>query len=270
MRKPARALTGAGRGLPYEIRHSDTGPDAAVVVASGEIDAHAAPSLRATLASLAEAGRARVIIDMSDATFIDSAAIGVLVGHLRSMREVGGSLAVVCADENVLRTFEIAGIEREFEILPRFSEALVQRVARIPHVHPQSSLLRAPGTLELRIQPGAAHLAGARGFAAAAARRFGLDPRRRYDLTLAASEAVANAIEHGAPCRDGRIEMWVTEQRDALTIGIRDGGRFVLDPLPPDPLPERGRGLRLMGRLVDEISIQRSGGHTEVELSVRR
>jgi anti-sigma regulatory factor (Ser/Thr protein kinase) len=64
--------------------------------------------------------------------------------------------------------------------------------------------------------------------------------------------------------------MWVTEQRDALTIGVRDGGRFVLDPLPPDPLPERGRGLRLMGRLVDEISIRRSGGHTEVELSVRR
>ncbi|HEY0633165.1 MAG TPA: anti-sigma factor antagonist [Thermoleophilaceae bacterium] len=268
MRKSARGAP--DRALPYVIRHSESGPNSAVVVASGEIDAHAAPFLRDTLMSLAASGRTQLIIDMTAATFIDSTAIGVLVGHLRRMGEAGGSLTVACANENVLRTFEIAGLERELEIRAKFTEALVRRVARAPQVHRLSSFLRAPGTLELRLEAHAAEVARARGFAAAAARRFGLDPRRRYDFALAASEAVANAIEHGGSCRDGGIELWITERSDALTVGVRDGGRFVLDPLPPDPLPERGRGLRLMSRLVDEISIERNNAHTEVTLSLRR
>ena len=259
------------RALPYEIHWSEAGPNAGVVVASGEIDAHAAPSLRDMLISLADLGRIRVVVDMSAATFVDSSAIAVLVGHLRRVREEGGSLSVVCANENVLRTFEIAGVEREFEILPRFSEALVRRTAQRAQVHPQSGLLRAPGgVLELRLRPRASELARARGFAAAAARRFGLDPGRRYDLALATSEAVANAIEHGRPCRDGTIEMWITEQPDTISVLVRDAGRFELGPLPPEPLPERGRGLRLMSRLVDEIAIRCPPGHTEVELSMRR
>jgi anti-sigma B factor antagonist len=262
--------TARTRALRYEIRHSEAGSSAGVVVASGELDAHAAPALRETLTTLTELGRIRLVIDMSDATFIDSTAIGVLVGQLRRMGELDGSLSVVCTNENVLRTFEIAGVEREFEIHPRFSEALVRRTAQRPHVHPKSSLLRAPGMLELRLPPRAAELARARGFAAAAGRRFGLDPRRRYDFALAASEAVANAIEHGAPCRDGTIEMLITERPDTLTVAVRDGGRFVLGPPPPGPLPERGRGLRLMSRLVDEISIRCPTGHTEVELSINR
>lgn len=259
------------RALPYEIHRSDAGPNTGVVVASGEIDAYAALSLREMLISLADDGRVRVVVDMSEATFIDSTSIGVLVGHLRRVRRAGGSLSVVCANENVLRTFEIAGVEREFEILPRFSQALVRRTAQRPQVHPTSSLLRAPGgVLELRLLPHAVELARARGFAAAAGRRFGLDPRRRYDLVLATSEAVANAIEHGQPCRHSTIEMWITERAGTLSVVVRDGGRFVLDPLPPDPLPERGRGLRLMSRLVDEISIRCPDGHTEVEMSMRR
>jgi anti-sigma regulatory factor (Ser/Thr protein kinase) len=177
---------------------------------------------------------------------------------------------VVSANENVRRTFEIAGLERELEIHGKLSDSLVERTAVKARVHPQAKLLRAPGTLELRLPPDPSQLGRARGFASAAGRRFGLDPRERHDLMLAASEAVANAIEHGRPCRDDTIQMWVTERPDSLTVGVRDAGDFVLEPLPADPLPERGRGLRLMSKLVDEISLQRTNGHTEVELSVHR
>jgi anti-sigma regulatory factor (Ser/Thr protein kinase) len=64
--------------------------------------------------------------------------------------------------------------------------------------------------------------------------------------------------------------MWVTERPDSLTVGVRDAGEFVLGRLPADPLPERGRGLKLMSGLVDGISLRKSGGLTEVELSVHR
>jgi anti-sigma B factor antagonist len=241
-----------------------------VLAASGEIDLHAAPALRDTLKSLSLRGRMDLVIDMTEATFIDSTALGVVAGHLRRMREAGGSLTVVCANENVLRTFEIAGMGRELRILGALSDALALEVARRPRVHPQSKLLRAPGILELHLAPVASELARARGFAAAAGRRFGLDPRQRHEFTLASSEAVANAIEHGSPCRDHTIQMWVSERPDSLTVGVRDAGEFVLRPLPPGPLPERGRGLPLMSRLVDEVAVNRVNGHTEVELTVHR
>lgn len=255
---------------PYEIHHWEAGPKAHVVAASGEIDLHAAPALRETLTHLCELGRVHLVIDMAEATFIDSTAVGVLVGHLRRVREVGGSLTVVSANDNVRRTFEIAGMEREIEVHGKVPDAVVEEAGRRPHVHPQSKLLRAPGTLELRLTPEASELARARGFAAAAGRRFGLDPRRRYDLVLAASEAVANAIEHGRPCHDDTIQMWITERPDSLSVGVRDAGEFVLGPPPADPLPERGRGLKLMSGLVDSISLRKAGDHTEVELSVHR
>jgi anti-sigma regulatory factor (Ser/Thr protein kinase) len=64
--------------------------------------------------------------------------------------------------------------------------------------------------------------------------------------------------------------MWVDEPGRALTVGVRNGGEFVLEPLSPDPLREGGRGLRLMSRMVDEISLQRENGLTVVRLTVRR
>jgi anti-anti-sigma factor len=256
--------------LPYEIRHSEAGVRAHVVVASGELDLHAAPCMRETLTSLRAAGLAHLVIDMTAATFIDSAMIGVLAGHIRESRAEGGSLAVVCSDENVLRTLEIAGLDRELQILRSLSDAAVEKVAALPRPHDHSKLLSAPRTLSLHLAPDPSQLALARGFAVAAARRAGLDPRRQYDLAVATNEAVANAVQHGLPCPSGSIEMWVDEAGAALTLGVRNGGDFVLEPLPPDPLRDRGRGLRLMSQMVDEISLQRENSLTVVRLSVYR
>jgi anti-sigma B factor antagonist len=264
-----RSAGRSSRGtLPYEIRQFDKGAKAHLIVASGELDLHAAPSMRAVLAALAAEGRTHLVIDMSSATFIDSAMIGVLAGHLRRTRVGAGSLAVVCSDENILRTLEIAGIERELQIIGRLSDAVVERVAALPSLHEHSKLVSAPRMRELLLAPDPSELAFARGFAAAAARRAGLNPQQQYNLAVATNEAVANAIEHGEPCRDGSIVMWVDERRGSITVGVRSGGDFVLEPLPPGTLHERGRGLKLMSRMVDEISVQREDAQTVVQLSI--
>ena len=74
---------------------------------------------------------------------------------------------------------------------------------------------------ELHVAPKPSELTRVRGFADAAALRFGLDPRERHDFTVAANEAVANAIRHGQPCDDDTIHVWVTEQEGALTLGVQ-------------------------------------------------
>lgn len=90
------------------------GGDVAVVIAGGEIDYAASPQLKARIAEHVDAGRRRLVLDLSTVTFIDSTAIGVLMGAVMKLDELGGgSVAIVCAEENkrVLRIFEIAGID---------------------------------------------------------------------------------------------------------------------------------------------------------------
>jgi anti-sigma B factor antagonist len=113
-----------GSQLVYEIRHWEAGPQAHVVTASGELDLVAAPTIRETVMRLSDLGRTSLVIDMSEATFIDSTVIGMLVGRLKALREAGGSLCLVCAEPNVLRTLEIAGVGRVFDIYPTLSDAL--------------------------------------------------------------------------------------------------------------------------------------------------
>jgi anti-sigma B factor antagonist len=247
---------------PYEIRDCEPQPGRHVVIASGEIDVHAAPSLREMLESVREEASRDLVLDLSAVTFLDSAAIGVLVGHVKA---TGGPLTVVCSNENVLRVFEISGLERVLRIRDTLDDVLADEL-------PQDETAQGcvPRTLEMRVAPMASELARVRGFAAAAAFRFGLDPRQRYDFTVAANEAVANAIQHGRPCDDETIHVSVAEDDGQLTLTVRDAGMFDLGPLPDDPLPESGRGLKLMSNLVDGFALSRNDGHTHVELSMQR
>jgi anti-sigma regulatory factor (Ser/Thr protein kinase) len=122
----------------------------------------------------------------------------------------------------------------------------------------------------LRLRSDPTELPRARRFADAAAKRFGLSRREREDFRLAASEAVANAIEHGYPCGDGTIHVWTTERSGTLTLGVRDGGEFVFKPPVADRMAERGRGLALIADLVDAVALSRVNGHTQLELTKER
>jgi anti-sigma B factor antagonist len=66
-----------------------------VVVAAGDIDLAVAPSLRESLAELLDAGHCDIVVDLIDATFLDSVALGVLVGALEQCRQAGGDLHLV-------------------------------------------------------------------------------------------------------------------------------------------------------------------------------
>jgi anti-sigma B factor antagonist len=99
-------------------------PDCHGVFAGGELDMSAAPHLRATLERVLEEGQDCLLVDLSEATFIDSTCIGMLVGaHHRMESRVNGSMVVVCATRNVRKTFEIAGLDQLVEIEDRTEEA---------------------------------------------------------------------------------------------------------------------------------------------------
>ena len=88
---------------------------APVVELTGELDAFVAPALRARLdEAIDAAGPGLVIVDLSQVTFLDSTALGTLVGALRRMRERGGELRVVLPPPPALRIFELTGLDAVF------------------------------------------------------------------------------------------------------------------------------------------------------------
>jgi anti-sigma B factor antagonist len=83
---------------------------------SGELDLNAAPQLKAELIQLIEEGHRDIVVDLTNTTFLDSTALGALAGQFRDLKAKGGSLSVICTNENVLNTLEIAGVTHALRV----------------------------------------------------------------------------------------------------------------------------------------------------------
>ncbi len=95
-----------------------------IVAVRGEIDLFTAPELKQVLAESIEGGRTRIVVDLSETTFLDSTALGVLIGAVKRLRSRDGALAIVNVDENIAKTFEITGLDQIFTILATREEAV--------------------------------------------------------------------------------------------------------------------------------------------------
>jgi serine/threonine-protein kinase RsbW len=109
----------------------------------------------------------------------------------------------------------------------------------------------------------------ARDFAELAAARYGFDDDARYQVRLAVSEAVTNAIEHGSSSPDDAVRIAVSEESGALVFEIVDSGRFVPRVTREGAFPEGGRGLEFMRLMMDEVDLRPSRGGTRVRLTKR-
>jgi serine/threonine-protein kinase RsbW len=109
----------------------------------------------------------------------------------------------------------------------------------------------------------------AREFVDEVATSFGFDEDARYDLKLAATEAVSNAIRHGARSARDIVRVCAVEGDGVLTFSVSDHGSFLPNTETGDPLPEQGRGLAFIAHLMDQVCI-RTGEHgTVVRFSKR-
>jgi len=97
-----------------------------LVSLGGEVDLYTAPELKQELHRLVGKGAKRIVIDMSETTFIDSTTLGVLLSVVKRVRPEGGSVVLVCPDRNVKRIFEITLLDRVFAIVDSRDEAIAE------------------------------------------------------------------------------------------------------------------------------------------------
>ena len=102
--------------MNFHINDEEVDADTHVISLGGEVDLYTAPEFKERMVQVIEDGKKRVVVDLSEATFIDSTTLGVLVGGVKRLRPSGGSLALVCTDQNIQKIFEITGLDRVFPI----------------------------------------------------------------------------------------------------------------------------------------------------------
>ena len=115
---------------------------------------------------------------------------------------------------------------------------------------------------ELTLPAELSRLPEARGWADSAAESFGFDEMVRYQIKMAVSEGVANAVEHGSESPSDQIHLRAVGEGDSLAFYIQDSGKFIPRIPPRGEMPERGRGLAFLGQLMDEVDIKPSSSGT--------
>jgi anti-anti-sigma factor len=96
-----------------------------VLPLKGEIDLHVSPSVTASLNALIEKKPGRLVVDLSEVTYIDSAGLAALIEAMQKVEGYGGRFLLAGLQETVRSIFEISRLDQVFQIFPDVNAALV-------------------------------------------------------------------------------------------------------------------------------------------------
>ncbi len=94
-----------------------------IIELEGEVDVYTAPQLKQQMISLLESGANELVVDLTKVDYLDSTALGVLIGGLKRMRERDGNMVLVCPSPRIRRVFEITGLDKIFDMYNTIEEA---------------------------------------------------------------------------------------------------------------------------------------------------
>jgi anti-sigma B factor antagonist len=116
--------------MGFKLTTVKLGNEAFSIEVDGEADLATAPELKQALAEVIDSGARVVLVDFSASSFIDSTALGVLMGAMRRLRPVHGEVAIVCNDPNIRKMFELTLLDRIFNIFETSEAGLAHLEAR--------------------------------------------------------------------------------------------------------------------------------------------
>jgi anti-sigma B factor antagonist len=90
----------------------------------GRIDLPAARAIEDALNELCDAGRSRVVVDLTDVLYMASAGLASLLTGVRRARLLKGDLRLAAMTDRVREVFEMSGFDQVFAIYPTVAEAV--------------------------------------------------------------------------------------------------------------------------------------------------
>lgn len=98
-----------------------------VISVAGEIDHFTAKPIEDQIVELTGGGQRFLVLNFQDVSYLDSAGVALIILAIQKVNPVGGHIALVTENHNVLKILEIAGITQlteNFAIFGSLSEAL--------------------------------------------------------------------------------------------------------------------------------------------------
>jgi anti-sigma B factor antagonist len=95
-----------------------------VLPLEGDIDLHVSPVVTELLNAMIKKKPERIVIDLSLATYIDSAGVAALILAMQEVEAYGGKFFLSGLQETLRSIFEISRLERTFRISPNVDAAL--------------------------------------------------------------------------------------------------------------------------------------------------
>jgi anti-anti-sigma factor len=98
--------------------------DVTVVTITHDLDASTSAETTAYLRSEIDAGRARLVIDISSVGYLSSAGLRVILAAVRSARSSGGDVRLAVAEGNIRRVVDMSGFSDLIKTFPTAEEAV--------------------------------------------------------------------------------------------------------------------------------------------------
>jgi anti-anti-sigma factor len=87
-----------------------------IFTVDGRVDTQGAVTMDQSLQAAVVQGQYKMVMDMTDVTYISSAALRSLADVLTKSKKAGGDLKLVALSSKILRVFRIIGFDRYFSI----------------------------------------------------------------------------------------------------------------------------------------------------------
>lgn len=87
-----------------------------VVKVIGDIDINTSPEFKKSCDSAISAKKDKIVINLSDVSYVDSSGLATLVEVLKNMRAYGGKLKLASLSDKVRGLFEITKLDKLFDI----------------------------------------------------------------------------------------------------------------------------------------------------------
>ncbi|MET3961016.1 anti-anti-sigma factor [Marmoricola sp. OAE513] len=99
-----------------------------VLAPVGEFDISSVDMLRATFVEATSETTNQVVLDLSGTTFLDSMALGTMLGVSRRVTAWGGWVRVVAPRPNVRKVLRLTGLDKVFALYDTVDQALTHQV----------------------------------------------------------------------------------------------------------------------------------------------
>src|SRR4030095_6219654 len=118
--------------IPVQHQHRPN-----VLPLEGDIDLHVSPAVTESLNAMIKKKPERIVIDLSRATYIDSAGMAALILAMQEVEGYGGKFFLSGLQETIRSIFEISRLDRTFRIFPNVDAALAASGAWVDVAGPE-------------------------------------------------------------------------------------------------------------------------------------